>query len=138
MKAPLTICAILFSITSFGQTVVIDGQDTMVCFTPEQSKFILKEVTKVEYLEEKDSINTQLLAEQDSLIQNHNEIIANKDSIIANRQEAFDVCKDDLDITRNNLDATKKDLKKQKRRTRATLGIGGTIVAVLTTLLLVK
>lgn len=138
MKALLTVLILMITTSAFSQIVVVDGQDTMICFTPEQSKFILTEVTKVEYLEAQDSINTQLIIQKDSLLNNHAEIIENKDKIISTHEEIQAVCKDDLDITTTRLKDTEKSLKKQKRRTRATLGIGGTIIAVLTTLLLVK
>lgn len=94
----LSICLILNFVgclTAFSQKITLVNEDTLICFSSNQSKFLLKEVYRAEMLDtllklelrtnEEKSIQIKLLENNVQLLRNKeknlNEIILNQDAI---------------------------------------------------------
>lgn len=94
----LSICLILNFVgclTAFSQKITLVNEDTLICFSSNQSKFLLKEVYRAEMLDtllklelrtnEEKSIQIKLLENNVELLRNKeknlNEIILNQDAI---------------------------------------------------------
>ena len=138
MKTLITFFFVGLTFFVFSQKLILDDQDTLICFTPEQSKFLLKEVTKLELLKKQDSINTLILAEQDSIIITQKSVIQTKNNIISTNNQLSDICEQQLSVKKNELQLTRKELVRQKRRKKASLISGSVIATILTTLLILK
>ncbi len=138
MKNLLIIILVLSPLFSFSQKVVIDKKDTMICFTSTQSKFLLKQVTKLEFIEQQDSLNQLVILEQAQIIQNQTTVIETKDNIISNNNEINLIRDQQLAVKESELDESRKDFRKQKRQKNLALIGGGILGTVLTTLLILK
>lgn len=135
MRKTILFCLLLLSLVSRSQEVLVSGKDTLICFTPDQSKFILKQVTELEFCKDQNKINENILLKQDSLLNNLNETIAYKDSLIENCDEVVHVKDIQITVLRSDLDKANRAYTKQKRRTKASL-IGGSILSGILTVLI--
>lgn len=110
---------------SYAQTVVVDSKnDTTICFTVNQSKFLLKEHYRAEL---NDSL-LEICSEQSSIL---NSIISNDKLVISALMEK----EENLNLIRTNLTSVitdkdneiallQKEVKRQKRHKYAAIGGG--------------
>lgn len=138
MKQLIIILFCLAAYVAPAQELLLSGTDTLICFTPDQSKFLLKQVTELEYCQQQDSINSQIIAKQDSTIKAVNKVVENNNNQLNVANEIIDLRTEQLNLTKADLAQTEKKLKRQKVKSRIGFSVGGTIIAVLTTLLLIK
>ena len=65
--------ALLSGSQLFSQIQVVNKKDTLICFTTNQSKIILKELERLSYLDSLSNIQSEEIAEYQLKIQNLNE-----------------------------------------------------------------
>lgn len=92
---------------------VIVQQDTLLCFTVDQSRDLLGRVTSGEYCD-------SLLSEYKGLVEQKDVLIAEKDNLVSNLEEQVEVCET----------SSKREVKKFRRQRNA-FGIGAGILTIL-------
>lgn len=120
------------SSVSFSQSLIKNNNDTLVCFTQDEAKSLLKEIYQKQYLDSLNQINTKLIKE-------YKYSLATLDSICVYRQQQINIKVTTLKLKElriqtleNDLKASDRQFKRQKRQkivailvgSLTTLGVG--------------
>jgi hypothetical protein len=135
MRKILFFLFILLSNLAPAQDILVSGKDTLICFTPEQSKFILKQVLELEFCQEEKKIDSLIIQKQDSLVSNLTNTVSLQKDIINNCDQVVVVKNIEIKVLKEELNDCNKAYRKQKRRTHASLIGGGILAGILTVLI---
>ena len=108
-----------------SQTAVLNKNgDTTICFTINQSKFLLKKCYEVDKYAQLDSICEKQLSFNDS-VHNSSEIVFQKQSlIIKNQEEEMGLRKYEIDKLNEQIKVEQKNTRKQKAYKWIAIGAG--------------
>lgn len=122
-------------LTVFSQSTVLIKGDTNHCFTPGQTRFILKELNKTKYLREENGFLKTVISLKDSILLNDSLIICNQNKMLMNKEDEL------ASVSRVYLlkeEALKKGFKSERRKKIVAYCITIIIVAVETKRLLLR
>jgi len=96
------------------QTVFTKSGDTLIAFTPAQSKFLLKKVYEVEAFRTLDSLNNLQLGYCDSVFESNDQVIAEQGEIIINQKEIIELKDYQIEKLNEQLEVERKATRRQK------------------------
>lgn len=134
---------ILFSLVinttvCLGQTVLSNRGDSLICFSLNQGKWLLKQAYKVREVTALDSICEAQLTNSNKIIDNQKIEMNNKDLINNNNNELLQLKQDEVNNQKNKVAEAKKALRKEKVKRLATTVVATLIIAYETYLLVIK
>jgi len=88
--------------------------DTLFVFNLEQSRFLIKECSKVEMLELTNEVNERQLRLLREIVENKENVINKKDSLYKNEKLLLDQCLQDKSGVDNDILELNKEVKRQK------------------------
>ncbi|OQA33118.1 MAG: hypothetical protein BWY54_01001 [Candidatus Dependentiae bacterium ADurb.Bin331] len=103
------------NLTVFSQqTVFTKTGDTLIAFTLEQSKFLLKKVYEVNELKELDSLNRLQLDYCDSVFVSNEQVILDQENIVLNQKEIIELKDYQISKLNEQLEIERKNVRRQK------------------------
>lgn len=103
------------NITGYSQSIILDKKgDTLLVFSLEQSRFLLKECSKVEMLELTNEVNEKQLKLLRDIIENKENVIIKKESLYKNEKLLLDECLQDKSGLEHNVFELKEQVRNQK------------------------
>jgi hypothetical protein len=104
---------IVVFIVGWGLTAPIFAQDSLVCVKPSTARFFLESHDKALILQQKDSINTELIENLDTQL-------SLKDSVISSYQQDSVLYREEKQLSEDLLRIKNKEIRAQKKVTRLT------------------
>ena len=98
----------------FSQRKIAINNDTLICFSKDQSKTILKELARTTYLDTLNEINLSTIRYQEKIIENLNLTIQLQSGTIANNKEIDEIKNAQLKQCSKDNSWLEKQIKKQK------------------------
>ena len=136
---PLLLVQLSVNLTAYSQTTILNKSgDTLICFTVDQAKFLLKQVYEVRKYQEIDSIHRAQHAICDSLNQSCQKIILDQGEIIVNQSEIVKLREYEIKKLNEQLETERKATRKQRRQKYLAIGIGSAGTLFMTYLWLMK
>lgn len=103
------------SIIGYSQSIILNKKgDTLFVFNLEQSRFLIKECSKVEMLELTNEVNERQLRLLREILENKENVINKKDSLYKNEKLLLDQCLQDKSGVDNDVLELNKEVKRQK------------------------
>lgn len=103
------------NITGYSQSIILDKKgDTLFVFNLEQSRFLLKECSRVEMLELTNEVNERQLKLLREIIENKENVIIKKESLYKNEKLLLDECLQDKSSLEHNVFELKEQVRNQK------------------------
>jgi hypothetical protein len=103
------------NITGYSQSIILDKKgDTLFVFSLEQSRFLLKECSRVEMLELTNEVNERQLKSLREIIENKENVIIKKESLYKNEKLLLDECLQDKSSLEHNVFELKEQVRNQK------------------------
>lgn len=122
------------NITGYSQSIILNKKgDTLFVLTIDQSRFLIKECSKVEMLELTNEVNERQLGLLRDIIEKKEDVIIKKETLYKNEKLLLDECLQDKSSIENDILQLKKDIKKQKVQKSVIIGLS-IILLTLTTL----
>jgi hypothetical protein len=122
------------NIIGYSQSIILNKKgDTLFVLTIEQSRFLIKECSKVEMLELTNEVNEKQLGILRDVIEKKENVIIKKESLYKNEKLLLDECLQDKSSVENDVLELKQNLKNQKLQKTVIIGIS-IILLTLTTL----
>ena len=104
------------NLRAYSQRVVLDEKrDTMICFTVNQSKFLLKKVYELEKCDTLKSICNRQLVFKDKIIENKDTVIKSLKMINDNVNSMLKLKEHEVDRLKSALQVANDEARKQKR-----------------------
>ncbi len=125
------------TVFSQSKVLVVEG-DTLICNTVEQQKFWIKQYYRVQELQEKDSVNQEIISKLDSNYVDCQHNLADKDLQLENTEKIVEFKDETITVLNNELTEQKKATQRQKFYKWAAVSIGMTGTAIMTYLYLTK
>ena len=114
----------LMSSVSFSQSIIKNNNDTLVCFTQDEAKSILKEIYQKQYLDSVNRINAKLIKE-------YQISLATLDSICEYRQQQINIKVTTIKLKElriqtleNEMKAIERQVVRQKRQKIVAILVG--------------
>ena len=98
----------LIALKGFSQKAITNDGDTLICFTPDECKFILKELNKKEYLDSVNKFNLQIIGEYKS-------VVSEMKTMINLKEEQIGLKKSEIDILNNVVNEKNNIVESQKK-----------------------
>ncbi len=115
---------LLMNINLYSQTKALTSNgDTVICFSVQKAKFLLKQHYKVKELMELDSINKAQLALKDSVNATNKRTISDLDTVVANQKKIIDFRGAQLSDTKDKLAKSQKQAKISHMALKAVSGV---------------
>lgn len=103
------------NIIGYSQSIILNKKgDTLLVFSLDQSRFLLKECSKVEMLELTNDVNEKQLKLLRDIIENKENVIIKKESLYKNEKLLLDECLQDKSLIENDVLQLKEQVKNQK------------------------
>ena len=103
------------NIIGYSQSIILNKKgDTLLVFSLDQSRFLLKEFSKVEMLELTNEVNEKQLGILRNIIENKENVIIKKESLYKNEKLLLDECLQDKSSLEHNVFELKEQVKNQK------------------------
>ena len=103
------------NITGYSQSIILDKKgDTLLVFSLDQSRFLLKECSKVEMLEITNEVNERQLGILRNVIEEKENVIIKKETLYKNEKLLLDECLQDKSSVEHNVLELKEQLRNQK------------------------
>jgi hypothetical protein len=109
-----TIAILLTSSMCFSQRKIAINKDTLICFSQDQSKTILKELARTNYLDSLNELNLSTIRYQEKIIENLNLTIKLQSGTIANNKELEEIKNAQLKQCAKDNSWLEKQIRKQK------------------------
>jgi|688.fasta_scaffold00976_64 hypothetical protein len=110
----IAIAILLTSSMCFSQRKIAINNDTLICFSQDQSKTILKELARTNYLDSLNELNLSTIRYQEKIIENLNLTIKLQSGTIANNKELDEIKNAQLKQCEKDNSWLKKQIRKQK------------------------
>jgi hypothetical protein len=117
LKGLIVLVLMMFcvSIIGYSQSIILNKKgDTLFVFNLEQSRFLIKECSKVEMLELTNEVNERQLRLLREILENKENVINKKDSLYKNEKLLLDQCLQDKSGVDNDVLELNKEVKRQK------------------------
>jgi hypothetical protein len=117
LKGLIAVMLMLFcvNIIGYSQSIILNKKgDTLLVFSLDQSRFLLKEFSKVEMLELTNEVNERQLKLLRDIIENKDNVIIKKESLYKNEKLLLDECLQDKSLIENDVLQLKEQVKNQK------------------------
>ena len=103
------------NIIGYSQSIILNKKgDTLLVFSLDQSRFLLKEFSKVEMLELTNEVNEKQLGILRNIIENKENVIIKKESLYKNEKLLLDECLQDKSSLEHNVFELKEQVRNQK------------------------
>lgn len=122
------ITALYLSLTAYSQSIVIDGSDTLICFTSDKSKFLAKEHYRANAYFLSDSLCNLEKLQKDRQIKMYIKIEDKLQGIINNQNSITKLKDEELKVVKLSLQLATKEIKKQKTYKLLSI-LGGAILS---------
>lgn len=120
---------LLISLKTYSQkAIVTETGDTSICFSVEQSKFILKKINSGKLCDTLLSVCENQLRLSDSVSKSNEKIISILNQKFETEKQLTDLCNSKIDVLEWQIENYKKDIKKQKSQK-----IAGILAGIVTT-----
>jgi len=121
----------LKSLTLFSQKAILNNSDTLICFTPDQCKTILKEFSRANYLDTLVKVQSNEIKTLNLSVNDLEQIVELKSGQLKLSQDLSKI--KDVQIERLNMQnkKLKTDIKRQKRKTVLSIIVGSISSGVL-------
>lgn len=111
----MLLTALLANIQAYSQITTLNSKgDTLICFSTEQSRFLLKAYYKSKECAEIDSINKVQLSVCDSTIKSSGIIIESLETILTNKDSIIVLKDAQIVVKESNIKSLNKEVKKQR------------------------
>lgn len=114
--------------TAYSQSIVIDGSDTLICFTSDKSKFLAKEHYRANAYFLSDSLCNLEKLQKDRQIKMYIKIEDKLQGIINNQNSITKLKDEELKVVKLSLQLATKEIKKQKTYKLLSI-LGGAILS---------
>lgn len=111
----------LKSLTIFSQKAILNNGDTLVCFTPDQCKTILKEFSRAKYLDTLTKVQSNEIAYLNLSISELEQIVEAKSKQLKLSQDLSKI--KDVQIERLNNDKKQLEVEIKRQKRHKILGI---------------
>jgi len=103
------------NIIGYSQSIILNKKgDTLFVLTLDQSKFLIKECSKVEMLELTNEVNEKQLGLLRNIIEEKENVITKKETLYKNEKLLLDECLQDKSSIEHNIIELKEQVKTQK------------------------
>jgi len=103
------------NIIGYSQSIILDKKgDTLFVISLDQSRFLLKECSKVEMLELTNEVNERQLGLLRNIIEEKDNVIIKKETLYKNEKLLLDECLQDKSSVEHNVLELKEQLRNQK------------------------
>jgi len=103
------------NIIGYSQSIILDKKgDTLFVISLDQSRFLLKECSKVEMLELTNEVNERQLGILRNVIEEKDNVIIKKETLYKNEKLLLDECLQDKSSVEHNVLELKEQLRNQK------------------------
>jgi hypothetical protein len=134
----LVLALSLIVFRGFSQKAIENNGDTLICFTPEECKFILKELNRKEYLDSVNTYNLQIIGEYKSVVSELKTMLVTKDEQVGLKQSEIDILNNVVDEKNNIINSQTKEIKRQKRQKIIAICLGSVSTFAATCLYIIK
>jgi hypothetical protein len=117
LKGLTAVMLMLFcvNIIGYSQSIILNKKgDTLFVLTLDQSKFLIKECSKVEMLELTNEVNEKQLGLLRNIIEEKENVITKKETLYKNEKLLLDECLQDKSSIEHNIIELKEQVKTQK------------------------
>lgn len=128
----------LIAFKGFSQKAIESNGDTLICFTPEECKIILKEINQKEYLDSVNKYNLEIISEYKSVVSEMKTMINFKEEQIGLKKSEIDILNNVVTEKNNIIKSQKKEIKKQKRQKIFAICLGSVTTLAATYLYITK
>jgi hypothetical protein len=126
------------SLQTYSQSLKLIDNDTLVCFSINQSKYLLKQVNSALFYQHVDSVNTEIIYQKDLLINAKNKEILKYKNINQLNDSLNHVCELKAAALTTYNNGLVRQVKKEKRAKILALFAGVVSTTVITTLYIIK
>lgn len=120
----LTIMVLLGSSKVFSQKLISNNNDTLICFTSNECKSILKEFSRANYLDSLNRLQTSEISALNVTIQDLKKLAELKSSQLILSQKLLEINQVEIETLNSTIQQQKKTIKREKSHKIVAL-IGG-------------
>jgi hypothetical protein len=128
----------LIAFKGFSQKAIQNNGDTLICFTPDESKFILKELNQKDYLDSVNNYNLQIIGEYKLVVSEMTTMVNLKEEQINLKKSEIEILNNVVEEKNNIIDRKEKEIRKQKRQKIVAICLGSVTSIAATYLYITK
>lgn len=134
----MVLALLLIAFRGFSQKAIENNGDTLICFTPDECKIILKEINRKDYLDSLNKYNLVIISEYKNIISDQSKMLSAKEDQISLKNSEQDVLNNVVKEKDFEIKKLKKDIRKQKTQKVVAIILGSAATLTVTYFYIVK